>query len=103
MATKAKTKRSTTRPKAGASKRKPIVLKAAPGYKFVKRGGGVALMRQNMTVATVNCECVGGGSGCTVTITGPNAECSTSETCSGSCSWIVHVPGLVGRGRFMLS
>lgn len=104
MATKPKTTRSTTRPKTAAPERKAaIVLKAAPGYKFEKRrGGGVALMRRGVTTATVECECLGGGSGCTVTINGPNAECTTSETCSGSCSWVVHVPGFVGRSRFVL-
>jgi hypothetical protein len=103
MATKSKTKRSTTKARTGAPKSKPIVLKAAPGYKFEKRrGGGVALMRRGVTTATVNCECLGGGSGCTVTINGPSAECTTSETCSGSCSWVVHVPGFVGRSRFVL-
>lgn len=102
MATKSKTKRLTATPATGAAKSKPIVLKAAPGYKFEKRRGGIALMRRGVTAATVNCECLGGGSGCTVTINGPNAECATSETCSGSCSWVVHVPGFVGRSRFVL-
>jgi hypothetical protein len=76
-------------------------LKAGRGYQFKQTATGVALMRGNGVTANFTCECSGSG-GCKVEIVGGTADCMESG-CSGSCGWIVNVPGIAGvRGLAVL-
>ncbi len=70
-------------------------LKAAQGYKLKKVGRStIALMRGSVKTATFTCECNASG-GCRVEMDGPNAMCLEGG-CSGSCGWVVNVPGIYG-------
>jgi hypothetical protein len=70
------------------------ILKAGRGHYFKRTGTGIALMRGNSAQANFTCECSGAG-GCRVEIDGQSATCLESG-CSGSCGWVVNVPGIAG-------
>ncbi len=87
MATKAR--------KARRPLRRGKVLRAARGYKFKKVGRStIALMRGNVETANFTCECNASG-GCRVEMDGPSATCLESG-CSGTCGWVINVPGIFG-------
>lgn len=70
-------------------------LRAAKGYKFKKVGrSSIALMRGGVKTATFTCECNASG-GCRVEMDGPSAMC-LENGCTGSCGWVVNLPGIYG-------
>lgn len=94
MAKKARKTKKTRVTKKSVNPRQGKVLRAARGFSFRRRGRGVMLMRGGVGAVEFNCECSLSG-GCKVTIEGQTATCLESG-CSGSCGWIVKVPGIVG-------
>jgi len=81
--------------------RKVKGLRCARGFTFKRAGRNkVMLMRRNSTGGgtTFECECSGTG-GCKVTIDpqDPQSISCMSSGCTGSCGWIISIPGIVGR------
>ena len=70
------------------------VLKAGRGHHFVRTATGIALMKGRGVKANFTCECSNAG-GCRVEIDGQTATC-LENGCSGSCGWVVNVPGIAG-------
>ena len=105
---RATVRRSTSRKSSGRKKAAPKprglsitslkvgdkILKAGRGHYFKRTATGIALMRGNSAQANFTCECSGTG-GCRVEIDGQSATCLESG-CSGSCGWVVNVPGIAG-------
>lgn len=74
------------------------VLRCGKGYRFKKVGRNrVALMRNNNRGGTFSCECSLSG-GCKVTIdpNDPQTISCQESGCSGSCGWVISVPGIAG-------
>lgn len=82
-----------------ASKRaRPKRLRCGRGYRFRKVGRTrMALMRGNRLGATVQCSCDLSG-GCKITIDpqDPQTISCLESGCSGTCGWVISVPGLAG-------
>lgn len=70
------------------------VIKAGRGHHFKQTATGIALMKGRGVQANFTCECSNAG-GCRVQIEGQTATC-LENGCSGSCGWIVNVPGIAG-------
>lgn len=70
------------------------LLKAGRGHHFKRTATGIALMKGRAVQANFTCECSNAG-GCRVEIDGQTATC-LENGCSGSCGWVVNVPGIAG-------
>jgi hypothetical protein len=77
-------------------------LKADKGYEFKVEGNGIALMKAGTKTTTFTCECSSGTGGCRVEMNGQTAECLEGG-CSGTCGWVVNVPGIFGLPAMRLA
>jgi len=78
-------------------------IELAEGYEFGEpRGGEVDIFKKETSKkgtsklpkpkqATLQCACIGEGSGCILTVVGGFADCANGD-CK-SCGWIIKVPG----------
>lgn len=81
-----------------ATKPRAKTLRCAPGYEWKPQGrSGVALMRNNNAGVTLNCECdLSGGCKLTIDPTDPQTISCLNSGCTGSCGWVIQIPGLRG-------
>lgn len=94
---------TTSRPKAPAIAGLAVgsrMLKAGRGHYFKRTSTGIALMRGNSATANFTCECSLSG-GCRVQIEDQTAMCLESA-CTGTCGWVVNIPGIAGRPNLAL-
>ena len=92
-------RRSTTK-RAGAGRRpkRAAKLRCGRGYTFERVGRNqIALMRNNQVGVTIDCSCSASG-GCKITIDpqDPQTVSCLESGCTGSCGWVINVPGLAG-------
>ena len=73
-------------------------LRCIKGYEFKKVGRNrVALMRNNNVGVTINCECsLSGGCKLTIDPQDPQTISCLNSGCTGTCGWIIQIPGLRG-------
>lgn len=84
--------------KTATTVRKAKTLRCIKGYEFKKVGRNrVALMRNNNAGVTINCECsLSGGCKLTIDPLDPQTISCLNSGCTGTCGWIIQIPGLRG-------
>jgi len=72
-------------------------ISCSKGYRFIKRGRRVMLLRKNTgTGISFECTCSGAEGGCSVVIDqddGRKIAC-VNDDCTGACAWRVRIPGI---------